>query len=147
MMLDQPHQQDLDDILAAHSTKPNVSDDDRTPVADAPHRSSVSYAQMMLQVSLFMLLTVGTSFAILLLQLPSLLLNLHSHELYRSYIRLTEQIFGSICIATLYLLSPETKLIVSGDIDMIKPHSKSIWISNHQLYLDWIYLWTLAWSK
>ncbi|KAI8854376.1 acyltransferase-domain-containing protein [Chytridium lagenaria] len=83
----------------------------------------------------------------MIIQIPSFVLLLHSHKLYRYYIRLTEQIFGSMLVITTSLLCPATKLVITGDFDLIKPKHRSILFANHQIYPDWFYLWIFAWLR
>ncbi|KAJ3098950.1 hypothetical protein HDU96_010881 [Phlyctochytrium bullatum] len=99
------------------------------------------------RMAVFLFVIAGTSFCIVMINIPSLLLLLHSHALYRSYVRLTEQIFGSVLVVTTGLLCPETKLVLSGDFDLVKPKNRAILMANHQIYPDWFYLWTFAWLK
>ncbi|KAJ3193779.1 Acyl-CoA:lysophosphatidylglycerol acyltransferase 1 [Irineochytrium annulatum] len=99
------------------------------------------------RIAVFFSVIVITCYGVILIQCFSLLLLLHSHRAYRAYIRVTEQIFGSIIMIVTYLLCPGTKLVVTGDFDRIRARGKSIMISNHQIYPDWFYLWAFTWLR
>eukprot|EP00842_Homolaphlyctis_polyrhiza_P004715 jgi/Hompol1/5244/HPOL_000657-RA len=108
----------------------------------------------------FLVLACGT--AIILLQLPSLLLLVFPYPLqfalpatkrtefrrrfyrmYKFYIRWTESIFGSICTVIVSTLSP-CKLVISGDVNAVRDAKQLVAMANHQIYPDWIYLWCFA---
>ena len=42
------------------------------------------------------------------------------------------------------ILTPKTRLVLSGDYESLKEQEKVILISNHQIYPDWLYLWLFA---
>ncbi|KAJ3220015.1 hypothetical protein HDU67_007748 [Dinochytrium kinnereticum] len=128
-----------------------------TSKATAPAASSPSTAPpprpeepayiVYMRMTVFAVVMTATAFSIVMIQLPSFILLLHSHKLYRWYIRLTEQIFGSVVVVTTGLFCPATKLVLTGDFDLIKPKHRSILFANHQIYPDWFYLWVLAWLR
>ena len=63
---------------------------------------------------------------------------------YRKVIIVTERSFGSMIIFLCSLLTPGTKLVLTGDFELLKETEKAILMSNHQIYPDWLYLWALA---
>ncbi|KAJ3089131.1 hypothetical protein HK102_007142 [Quaeritorhiza haematococci] len=84
-----------------------------------------------------------TSLGIVLLQLPALPLRYTNHAWYRQYIRLTEQVWGSVMCIMTYLFTP-VELVLTGDHQWLAGRQRFVLISNHQTYLDWWYLWSLA---
>ncbi|KAJ3404863.1 hypothetical protein HDV05_006873 [Chytridiales sp. JEL 0842] len=97
--------------------------------------------------TLFIALIVLPCFSLLVMFLPSPLLLLHSHSLYRSYSRLMGSLWGSVVVITIYVLCPGTTLVLSGDFDKIDQWGKAVVMANHQIYPDWMYLWALAWHN
>lgn len=96
-----------------------------------------------INISLFTFLIVIGSVAINLIQAPFLVLQHKSRHYYRTWMRLTQQIWISLFIAFLSWIG-KTELVLSGDLDDLKGSSKLILMANHQLYTDWVYLWCLA---
>lgn len=101
-----------------------------------------SIARLLLFTTTFILgiLIVNT------IQLPALFLYhvLRSRRLYRSYARMTEQLFGSILVLTTWLVCP-LELVISGDAaDALDSSSRAVVIANHQIYTDWWYFWLFA---
>lgn len=89
-----------------------------------------------------------------------------TEALHRSLIRRSKGAFGKILVSITQLFGP-SRLVVSfkdekgnlipsdqfvqygpdGEtIEKINLPERSIWISNHQVYSDWIYLWILAYK-
>ncbi|KAL2919078.1 hypothetical protein HK105_201348 [Polyrhizophydium stewartii] len=118
--------------------------------------------QFYTNVALFFFLTVYTALGVVLLQLPSLLLlygpmpvlfalpparraevRARAYRLYKWYIRWTESIFGSSVVILINTLAP-TRLVVTGDLDPIRDLPQVVVMANHQIYPDWVYLWSLA---
>ena len=129
---------------------PPVASGEAVPIAAIPAGSAARKPKdgivFYLKIALFLVLFLTVTLSILSMQFPSLLLLFHSHRLYRGYIRITEKIFGSLIIVLVHTFTPGTKLILTGDYDKLKADEKYVLISNHQIYPDWIYLWTLAWQ-
>ncbi|KAJ1563311.1 hypothetical protein HK405_002518, partial [Cladochytrium tenue] len=98
-----------------------------------------------LKVAGFLLILFATAGGIVLAQLPSLVLLLHSHALYRSYIRLTEKVFGSLSVVLTYLFCPGSVLVLTGDHERLQRRDQKLLLfANHQIYPDWLYLWVLS---
>ncbi|KAJ3103973.1 hypothetical protein HDU97_009628 [Phlyctochytrium planicorne] len=128
--------------------KSNGTSKASTSATARPARASNPEAYLVyVRMATFFILVAGTSFCLVMVQIPSLLFLLYSRKMYRSYIRLTEQLFGSTMVVTCRVLLPNTKLVLSGDFDLVKPKARSIMISNHQIYPDWFYLWVFAWFR
>ncbi|KAJ3315741.1 hypothetical protein HDU76_002127 [Blyttiomyces sp. JEL0837] len=126
------------------SVEPNPSSAPSTSEAPLTRQEAILFYSKM---ALFIFILFGTCLGVLALQIPMLLLYLHSHTLFRSGIRITEQMFGSMVILMVYIFCPGTALVLTGDFDKFKgSKSKSLVFANHQIYPDWLYLWSLAWS-
>ena len=65
------------------------------------------------------------------------------HRMFRSYIRLTEFLFGSYVVFLLWLTTC-SELVITGDLSVMASHQMQIVMANHQIYPDWLYMWTLA---
>ncbi|KAJ3203833.1 hypothetical protein HDU67_009903, partial [Dinochytrium kinnereticum] len=94
----------------------------------------------------FIGLMEGVSLAINVLQCFSFPLHWISYRLYRVYIRITEQLFGSLMTIITHLLCP-VELVVTGDHVSLRSDERIILMSNHQTLVDWWYIWLLAWWK
>ncbi|KAI9353221.1 hypothetical protein DFJ73DRAFT_828582 [Zopfochytrium polystomum] len=115
-----------------------------------PKRTSISWTSplVLLRAAILTLVLDGGCIAINTIQYPSLLL-LHvlgSHALYRSYIRVTERLFGVVLVVVMSLLCP-LEIVLTGDHRSLDATSRTLIMANHQIYTDWAYLWIVAWSK
>ena len=118
-----------------------------------------STIQFYLKVLIFIILTLYTVTGILSLFLPSWLLyapyallsslnvcpdwKVYIHRLYRSYVRITGRIFGSFVILLLFVFTPGSRLVLTGD-HSLQSDDLQIVMANHQIYPDWLYLWAYA---
>jgi 1-acyl-sn-glycerol-3-phosphate acyltransferase len=66
------------------------------------------------------------------------------YQQYKSVIRLTEKSFGLQLALVCWVLLPKQKLVLTGDYKSLDSVEKAILIANHQIYLDWFYIWLLA---
>ncbi|KAI9207000.1 acyltransferase-domain-containing protein [Polychytrium aggregatum] len=92
----------------------------------------------------FAVLNLWIATSVLLSGTLALVLLFHSHRAYREFIQILEKGFGSHVVILTYLLSP-ADLLLTGDLDALTPRTRSIIMANHQIYPDWLYLWSLAW--
>ncbi|KAI9020550.1 hypothetical protein DFJ74DRAFT_769234 [Hyaloraphidium curvatum] len=78
-------------------------------------------------------------------QWPALLL---PKDLRYAYIRETERLFGVVLLLLTWLFFPTT-FVLTGDVSkfLASKSDKAVVISNHQNFLDWWYLWHLAWMQ
>lgn len=78
-------------------------------------------------------------------QWPSLLL---PPKWKHAWIRQTEKIFGSIILMLTYAFFPTT-FGLSGEVSkyLSNRNRKTVVFANHQNFLDWWYLWHLAWMQ
>ncbi|KAJ3412438.1 hypothetical protein HDV05_000742 [Chytridiales sp. JEL 0842] len=106
--------------------------EERKPLLPGAHLPPLKGPMVFIRMATFIIINVLTCVAIVGLQIPSFLLYLHSHSLYRSYIRMTENIFASMLITLLYFCCPGTKLVLTGDYEFMRPKTKSVVICNHQ---------------
>ncbi|KAJ3095395.1 hypothetical protein HDU97_006998 [Phlyctochytrium planicorne] len=99
-----------------------------------------------LRILTFLVLMEGVSLAINVIQCFSFPMYAASYMVYRSYIRITEQLFGSLMVILTYLLCP-VELVITGDHQALSADERLIILANHQTLVDWWYLWLLAWWK
>jgi 1-acyl-sn-glycerol-3-phosphate acyltransferase len=69
------------------------------------------------------------------------------HRAFRLCTRAMERAFGSFVVFLLWLYTPGTRFILTGEHEKMKDPQRLIAIANHQIYPDWLYLWTLAWHQ
>ncbi len=142
--------------LGSHTTAPPYS----IPIESRPPKSTY------LQTLLFALVFNGCIVAAHLFQLLSWPLLLHpaTKPLYHSNIAYTKLAFARILLIISQFFGP-TQLVISvgdgkgglldaeqfvrrnkqtGRIEGVDMPSRSVWMSNHQVYTDWLYLWCLA---
>ncbi|PWN36298.1 uncharacterized protein FA14DRAFT_53918 [Meira miltonrushii] len=86
-----------------------------------------------------------------------------SRRYYEILIQYTKRGFGKTIVAISQLFAPTTIILTcsdtegniinpeelvqrdtNGNVKKIQLPQKSVWISNHQIYTDWLYLWCLA---
>jgi hypothetical protein len=133
-------------------TKKDSAGDEPLPPPSGVKRSSEYFntvkltrledrALFWLRVVSWVLYSLGSVIAVLTLGFPAYMLRfLHSHTVFRSYIRLIQQYYGISLVIMIQLFMPGSKIVLTGDYDLIQPHSKSVAMANHQLYPDWFYL-------
>ncbi|KAL5034768.1 hypothetical protein BDV3_004290 [Batrachochytrium dendrobatidis] len=134
-----------------------------SPISQLPKsKPKVPRKEFFTNIALFIVLVFYTACCIILLQLPSLFilygpypllfifkpadkiwLKRTSYNMYKWYNRYLESIFGSSVVMLVNTLAPAT-LVITGDIEAIKDTKQLILMSNHQIYVDWAYLWCLA---
>ena len=85
------------------------------------------------RIIVFALLNFSIVLCICSVSIPSLVLCLHSHSLYRSFIRLIQKSFASHIAILVYLVCPGTELVLTGDHALMKAKSKAVVICNHQV--------------
>jgi hypothetical protein len=117
------------------STETNPPSARKVPLVPGAHLPALQGPLLYVRMAVFFSLFVASATAIVGLQIPSMLLLLHSHALYRSYVRLTEHVFASSVIVLFYICCPGSKLVLTGDFDMMRPKTKSVIICNHQVSL------------
>ncbi|KAI9359231.1 acyltransferase-domain-containing protein [Zopfochytrium polystomum] len=131
-------------VASPSSSSPPSGGDPSSSKSTTPSKKDTP--EFYIRAVLFTLFIYISSLGIVVLQIPSLLLfYFHSHHVYRSYIRLTEQIFGSVAVTVTELFCPGTALVLTGDYDKLSGKEKAVLFANHQIYPDWLYLWALAW--
>ncbi|KAH6590226.1 hypothetical protein BASA50_009488 [Batrachochytrium salamandrivorans] len=153
--------------ISTASVKPLNSNSPKTggvpPISRLPtSKPRVPRGEFLANVVVFTLLTFCMAVCILLLQLPSLLvlygpypvlfalkpadrvaLKRYTYNMYKWYNRALESIFGSAIVILVNTLAP-TVLVITGDTDAITDTSQLVLMANHQIYVDWAYLWCLA---
>jgi 1-acyl-sn-glycerol-3-phosphate acyltransferase len=65
------------------------------------------------------------------------------HRIFRSYIRFTEFIFGCYIVCLIWATT-SSELVITGDLSVMASQHMQIVMANHQIYPDWLYMWTLA---
>ncbi|KAJ3017285.1 UNVERIFIED_CONTAM: hypothetical protein HDU68_011761 [Siphonaria sp. JEL0065] len=100
-----------------------------------------------LRVFLFAFLWIAAPLCSVLVGAPAVPLLWINHEYYRAYLRHVEKGIGALVVFTVYLFTPGSSLVLSGDFEKMKPNAKSVVMSNHQIYPDWLYLWCVAWYR
>lgn len=87
----------------------------------------------------------------------------NTRRYYEILIQYTKRNFGKVIVAITQLFAPTTITLTcsdaqgnlidpehlvkrdsNGNVNKIQLPQKSVWISNHQIYTDWLYLWSLA---
>jgi 1-acyl-sn-glycerol-3-phosphate acyltransferase len=58
-----------------------------------------------------------------------------------------ERAFGSFVVFLIWFYIPGTRFVLTGEHQKMKEPARLITIANHQIYPDWLYLWTLAWYQ
>lgn len=88
-----------------------------------------------------------------------------SPEWYYAVLRLGRKVFTSTLIFTFSVLSntefvfsvsgPDGRLLQASEFTELDAHGrlqrlilpkKGVWIANHQIYTDWVYMWLLSWD-
>lgn len=65
------------------------------------------------------------------------------HRTFRSYMRFTEFLFGGYVVCILWATTC-SELVITGDLSVMASQQMQIIMANHQIYPDWLYMWTLA---
>lgn len=154
-----------DSIPDAVSAKTGLGTSTTAPPYSIPI-SSRPPKQTYLQTILFALVFNGCIISTHLFQLLSWPLSLHpsTRPTYHSHIAYTKLAFARILLIISQFFGP-TQLVISigdgkggyldpetfvkrdkktGKIVGVDMPSRSVWMSNHQVYTDWLYLWCLA---
>ncbi|KAL1915644.1 uncharacterized protein VTP21DRAFT_6403 [Calcarisporiella thermophila] len=105
----------------------------------------------------FLLLFAGVSFLINISQsIGYCVLRPISYPAYRTYIHESQAVFTILMLLLVDYFSPVTMIVTGdesvknmvvkdrGDSKQLRLPEKAIVISNHQIYLDWMYLWFFA---
>lgn len=77
-----------------------------------------------------------------LLQFPGFFL-LPWRRQYRSWMKVSQRVFGSLLIVTTFLFAP-LQIIVTGCHQHLQHETFSPMIANHQIYTDWWYIWLFS---
>ncbi|KAI8894813.1 acyltransferase-domain-containing protein [Globomyces pollinis-pini] len=97
------------------------------------------------RVVAFIWLILGVSFAINIVQLPGLLLYF-SRPHYRTWMRFTQRLFGSLVIVATYLFAP-LQIVMTGEHVHLNRKSFVPIMANHQIYTDWWYVWIFSYFR
>ena len=100
----------------------------------------VSVSIVTIQVSVTVV--VGMS-RLLPLVWPDKTINGAAQRLYLSAIQWTERVFASFVVIANNILIP-ARLVITGDVEVMTQLRQYIVTANHQIYPDWLYLWSLA---
>ncbi|KAJ3399889.1 hypothetical protein CcCBS67573_g04192 [Chytriomyces confervae] len=90
---------------------------------------------------------VGPVCAVALGAPATILLAVKQHTWFRMCMRAVERAFASLVPITATLFMPNSYLVITGDWMQMSSSDKTIVMSNHQIYPDWVYLWLLAWFR
>jgi lysocardiolipin and lysophospholipid acyltransferase len=92
-------------------------------------------------------LLITVSAAIHFFQILSLLIYIFNVKLFKLVNQSGVMLFSRLLLCVVWLYAP-CCIVVSGDKGVIADMSKDesvVLVANHQIYLDWVYLWSLAW--
>jgi lysocardiolipin and lysophospholipid acyltransferase len=80
-----------------------------------------------------------------LLQFPAFFL-LPWRKLYRSWMKVTQKVFGGLLVVLTILFAP-LKIIVTGCHQHLEKDTFAPMIANHQIYTDWWYIWLFSYFR
>lgn len=60
------------------------------------------------------------------------------------FIKLTKHAYHSFLMIVFYMYLGSTQITVTGDYEKLLSEQRTIIISNHQMYLDWFYIWVIG---
>ncbi|QIW98424.1 hypothetical protein AMS68_003942 [Peltaster fructicola] len=137
------------------SVQSEFTPSEKHPVGKPKH----GLAMQVLRIAVFSVYFFFFCFTIHFSQLLGLPIRLYSEDWYRAWIAVTKQYFG-ILITNITKIFAPTTVRVSGDQSVagqlkqgrdgqIRMHfpERIVYIANHQLYTDWLYMWWAAYTN
>jgi 1-acyl-sn-glycerol-3-phosphate acyltransferase len=106
--------------------------------------------KMQRQGVIFLVLMIGCSLGIQVMQYPMLLILVaplrDRRAIYRFWTQWSQELFTSLMVVVTYLCCPVT-IELTGDFDILRKKERLVLIANHQIYTDWWYVWLVAWFE
>jgi lysocardiolipin and lysophospholipid acyltransferase len=103
------------------------------------------WALYSIRMMAFLSMMLGCSCIINCLQFLGLFLRI-SRPHYRTYMRFTQRLFGSLILVATYLFAP-LQIILTGHHQDLNSSSFVPIMANHQIYTDWWYIWLFSWFR